>query len=197
VPTNATRWPLSASNYGHRRAHHTCAENHDLSHHLPLSVVDAQRSVLEYRESSQGHEFSDMPSNCYTSMDARFDRLFVSTAALDSLYCGCRWAEGPAYLPPARSLVWSDIPNDRMLRLDECSGAVSVFRQPAGYSNGNTVDRLGRLITCEHGNRRASRTEFDGTVITLADRFDGRRLNSPNDVVVNSDNSIWFTDPTA
>jgi gluconolactonase len=83
-----------------------------------------------------------------------------------------------------------------MLRLDECSRAVSVFRQPVGYSNGNTVDRLGRLITCEHGNRRVSRTEFDGTLITLADRFDGRRLNSPNGVVVKSDNSIWFTDPT-
>jgi len=137
-----------------------------------------------------------MPSNCFRSLDARFDRLVVSTAALDALYGGCRWAEGPAYLPAARSLVWSDIPNDRMLRLDECSGAVSVFRQPAGYSNGNTVDRLGRLITCEHGNRRVSRTEFDGTVITLADRFDGRRLNSPNDVVVKSDHSIWFTDPT-
>ena len=137
-----------------------------------------------------------LPSSCYKSLDARFDRLFVSTAALDALYSGCRWAEGPAYLPAARSLIWSDIPNDRMLRLDECSGAVSVFRQPVGYSNGNTVDRLGRLITCEHGNRRVSRTEFDGTLITLADRFDGRRLNSPNGVFVKSDNSIWFTDPT-
>ena len=137
-----------------------------------------------------------MPSNCFETLDARFDRLFVSTAALDILYSGCRWAEGPAYFPAARSLIWSDIPNDRMLRLDECSGAVSVFRQPAGFSNGNTVDRLGRLVTCEQGNRRISRTEIDGTVVALADQFDGRRLNSPNDVVVKSDNSIWFTDPT-
>lgn len=139
---------------------------------------------------------SRMPSNCFEALDARFDRLFVSTAALDILYSGCRWAEGPAYFPAARSLIWSDIPNDRMLRLDECSGAVSVFRQPAGFSNGNTVDRLGRLVTCEQGNRRISRTEIDGTVVALADQFDGRRLNSPNDVVVKSDNSIWFTDPT-
>jgi gluconolactonase len=133
---------------------------------------------------------------CFEALDDRFSRLFVGTAALDVLYKGCRWAEGPAYFPAARSLIWSDIPNDRMLRLDECSGTVSVFRHPAGHSNGNTVDRQGRLVSCEHGGRRVSRTEFDGTVITLADHHEGRRLNSPNDVVVKSDNSIWFTDPT-
>jgi len=135
-------------------------------------------------------------TSCFEILDERFRRLFVGTAQLDRLHTGCRWAEGPAYLPAARSLVWSDIPNDRMLRLDECSGAVSVFRQPAGHSNGNTVDRSGRLVTCEHGGRRVSRTEFDGRVITLADRYDGKRLNSPNDAVVKSDGSIWFTDPT-
>ncbi|HWK43904.1 MAG TPA: SMP-30/gluconolactonase/LRE family protein [Stellaceae bacterium] len=137
-----------------------------------------------------------MSASCFETLDDRFSRLFVGTAALDTLFTGCRWAEGPAYLPAARSLIWSDIPNDRMLRLDECSGAVSVFRHPAGYSNGNTVDRSGRFVTCEHGGRRVSRTEFDGTVVTLADSHGGRRLNSPNDVVVKSDNSIWFTDPT-
>jgi gluconolactonase len=137
-----------------------------------------------------------MPANCFEVLDERFRRLFVPTAAIDELFTGCRWAEGPAYFPAARSLVWSDIPNDRMLRLDECSGAVSVFRRPAGHSNGNTVDRVGRLITCEHGGRRVSRTEFDGTVSTLADTYQGRRLNSPNDVVVKSDQTIWFTDPT-
>ncbi|MGN8118917.1 SMP-30/gluconolactonase/LRE family protein [Labrys sp. 22185] len=134
--------------------------------------------------------------SCFKILDDRFRRLFVGTAQLDRLYTGCRWAEGPAYFPAARSLVWSDIPNDRMLRLDECSGSVSVFRHPAGHSNGNTVDRQGRLVTCEHGGRRVSRTDIDGRVITLADRHDGKRLNSPNDVVVQSNGDIWFSDPT-
>jgi len=120
----------------------------------------------------------------------------VGNAEVDKLYTGCRWAEGPAYFAAGQYLIWSDIPNNRMLRHDGCSGTVSVFRQPAGNSNGNTVDRQGRLVTCEHGGRRVSRTEVDGSVITLADKHDGKRLNSPNDVVVKSDGSIWFTDPS-
>jgi gluconolactonase len=128
-------------------------------------------------------------------LDRRFARLVNSNARLERLYEGCRWAEGPAYFPAGRYLVWSDIPNDRMLRYDETSGAVSVFRHPAGYSNGNTVDREGRLVTCEHGNRRVSRTEHDGAVTVIADSFEGKRLNSPNDVVVASDGAVWFTDP--
>ncbi len=132
----------------------------------------------------------------YDVLDKRFGRLFNSNARLDTLFTGCRWAEGPAYFAAGRYLVWSDIPNNRMMRFDETDGSVSVFRQPAGNSNGNTIDRQGRLVTCEHGGRRVSRTEFDGTIITLADSFEGKRLNSPNDVVVRSDGSIWFTDPT-
>jgi gluconolactonase len=132
----------------------------------------------------------------FETADPRFRRLHVATARLDTLYSGCRWAEGPAYFPAGRYLVWSDNPNNRMLRYDECSGQVSVFRSPSNYSNGNTVDRSGRLVSCEHGGRRISRTEFDGSVITIADRYDGKRLNSPNDVVVRSDGSIWFSDPT-
>lgn len=123
-------------------------------------------------------------------------RLFVRSARLEKLWSGCRWAEGPAWLPAHRYLVWSDIPNDRMLRFDECDGSVSVFRQPAGNSNGNTVDAQGRLVSCEHGNRRVTRTEADGSITVIADRYQGKRLNSPNDVVVKSDGSIWFTDPT-
>jgi gluconolactonase len=115
---------------------------------------------------------------------------------VERLFTGCRWVEGPAYFPAGRYLVWNDIPNDRMLRWDETSGAVSVFRAPAGYANGNTVDREGRLVTCEQGNRRVTRTEHDGSVTVLADRYRGARLNSPNDVVVRSDASIWFTDPS-
>jgi len=133
----------------------------------------------------------------YQVLDRRFAKLFNGTARLEKLYDGgCRWAEGPAYFPAGRYLVWSDIPNDRMLRWDETSGAVSVFRHPARYSNGNTVDREGRLVTCEHGGRQVTRTEHDGSITTVADRHDGKRLNSPNDVVVKSDGSIWFTDPS-
>jgi gluconolactonase len=130
------------------------------------------------------------------TLDERFNRLVNSNARLEKLYEGCRWAEGPAYFAAGRCLVWSDIPNDRMMRYDETSGAVSVFRHPAGYSNGNTVDRQGRLVTCEHGGRRVSRTEPDGSITVIASHHDGKRLNSPNDVVVRSDGSIWFTDPS-
>ncbi len=127
--------------------------------------------------------------------DERFRRLVIPTARLEKLAEGCRWAEGPAYFPAGRYLVWSDVPNDRMLRYDETSDAVSVFRAPSHYSNGNTVDQRGRLVTCEHGARRVTRTEHDGTITVLASHYQGKRLNSPNDVVVKSDGSIWFTDP--
>ena len=127
------------------------------------------------------------------------DRRFAPVGGdrrLEVLHTGCRWTEGPAYVPAGRYLVFSDIPNDRMLRWDETTGAVGVFRQPAGYANGNTVDRQGRLVSCEHGNRRVTRTEHDGSTVVLAQMWDGRRLNSPNDVVERADGSIWFTDPS-
>ncbi|ACZ91954.1 SMP-30/gluconolactonase/LRE family protein [Streptosporangium roseum] len=136
------------------------------------------------------------------TIEARFETLDDRFKAcrgddrVERLHTGCRWAEGPAYFPAGRFLVWSDIPNDRMLRWDEMTGAVGPFRQPAGYTNGHTVDREGRLVSCEQGNRRVTRTEHDGSVTVIADRWEGRRLNSPNDVVVKSDGSIWFTDPS-
>ncbi|MFD5884795.1 SMP-30/gluconolactonase/LRE family protein [Streptomyces sp. NPDC060334] len=133
----------------------------------------------------------------YEILDDRFrtGRCANGDTRLERLYDDCRWAEGPLYLPAWRQLVWSDIPNDRMLRWDEVTGAVSVFRSPAGHSNGNTLDREGRLITCEQGNRRVTRTEPDGSLTVLADHWDGKRLNSPNDAVVRSDGSVWFSDP--
>ena len=137
-----------------------------------------------------------MAQDDFEVLDDAFRSCVKLSARVERLYEGCRWAEGPAYFPALRSLIWSDIPNDRMLRWDESSGAVSVFRSPAHHSNGNTVDRQGRLVTCEHGARRVTRTEHDGTITVLAERFEGRRFNSPNDVVVKSDGSIWFTDPT-
>jgi gluconolactonase len=141
------------------------------------------------------------PSNRYPDpavvvVDESFNRYRLPLAKVERLATGCRWAEGPVWLGDMRSLLWSDIPNNRMLRWDEESGAVSVFRKPSGYANGNSRDRQGRLITCEHGGRRISRTEPDGRVVTLVDAFENKRLNSPNDIVCKSDGSIWFTDPT-
>jgi gluconolactonase len=136
-----------------------------------------------------------MPETPFEIVDKRFQPLVNGTAKLDKLYEGCRWAEGPAYFPAGRYLIWSDIPNNRILRYDECDGNVSVFRQPSNNTNGHTVDRQGRLISCEHLGRRVSRTEIDGTITVIADRYQGKKLNSPNDVVVKSDGSIWFTDP--
>ncbi|WP_329533715.1 SMP-30/gluconolactonase/LRE family protein [Streptomyces sp. NBC_01450] len=133
----------------------------------------------------------------YEVLDDRFvtGRCTNGDGRLEVLHDGCRWAEGPLYVPAWRQLIWSDIPNDRILRWDEPTGTVGVLRTPAGYVNGNTLDREGRLISCEQGNRRVTRTEHDGSVSVLADRYDGKRLNSPNDAVVRSDGSVWFSDP--
>ena len=137
-----------------------------------------------------------MTESPYEILDDAFRRCVKPAARVERLFEGTRWAEGPAYFPAHRRLVWSDIPNDRMLSWDEFSGQVGVFRSPASHANGNTIDRQGRLVTCEHGARRVTRTEHDGSITVIADRFEGRRFNSPNDVVVKSDDSIWFTDPT-
>lgn len=131
----------------------------------------------------------------YEIHDERFRQLIVASARLEELYGECRWAEGPVWFADLNCLIWSDIPNQRMLRWVP-DGGVSVFRFPSNFVNGNTRDRQGRLISCEHGGRRVVRTEVDGTLTILADRYQGKRLNSPNDVVVRSDGSIWFTDPT-
>ena len=131
----------------------------------------------------------------YEHHDPRFAHLTIGVAHLDRLYDGCRWAEGPVWFADAGHLVWSDIPNQRMLRWTE-GGGVSVFRAPSNFSNGNTRDRMGRLVTCEHGLRRVTRTEPDGSITVLADAYGGKRLNSPNDVVAHSDGSLWFTDPS-
>jgi gluconolactonase len=128
-------------------------------------------------------------------VDPSFARYRVGNAAVERLATGFRWSEGPVWLGDARSLLWSDIPNDRIMRYDEEAGTVSVFRKPSNNANGNTRDRQGRLVTCEHDSRRVTRTEYDGTITVVLDRFDGRPLNSPNDVVVKSDDSLWFTDP--
>jgi gluconolactonase len=129
-------------------------------------------------------------------LDQRFERYVQKTAAIERLAMGLRWAEGPVWFGDGRYLLCSDIPNNRIVKWDEETARLSIFRKPSNYANGNTRDRQGRLITCEHGGRRVTRTEYDGFITVLIDRIEGRRLNSPNDVVVKSDDSIWFTDPT-
>jgi gluconolactonase len=128
------------------------------------------------------------------SLDPRFDRIALGHAAIERIATGCRFTEGPVWFGDTRQLLFSDIPNDRIMRWDEETGAVSAFRKPSHYANGNTRDRQGRLITCEMGSQRLTRTEYDGTITVLADTFDGKRLTGPNDVVVKSDGSIWFSD---
>lgn len=135
------------------------------------------------------------PDPAVESLDPRFDRYRIGNAAVERLCTHMRWAEGPVWFGDLRCLLWSDIPNNRIMRWDEETGSVSVFRYPSNNSNGNARDLKGRLITCEHLTRRVTRTEYDGSITVLMDSYDGKRLNAPNDITVHSDGSIWFTDP--
>jgi len=144
---------------------------------------DWQNSVIRY------------PDPAIKVIDPRFEKYVLGSAALERIYTGARWTEGPVWFGDGRYLLWSDIPNNRILRWVEETGEVSIFRAPSNYSNGHTRDRQGRLVSCEHDTRRVTRTEFDGTITVLMDRFEGKQLNAPNDVVVHPDGHIWFTDP--
>jgi gluconolactonase len=135
------------------------------------------------------------PDPAVRVLDPRFDRCRLHNAAVERIATGYRWVEGPVWFGDHRCLVWSDIPGNRMLRWDEATGVVTPFRSPADFANGHTRDRQGRLVSCEHLTRRVTRTEHDGSITVLIDRFDGKPLNAPNDVVVASDGSVWFTDP--
>lgn len=136
-----------------------------------------------------------MSDELYEHLDPRFRALTIPNTQLERLYDKCRWAEGPVWFNDGGYLLWSDIPNERILRWIPEHG-VSVFRANSNFANGNTRDLQGRLVTCEHGTRRVTRTEADGSITVLADQFQGKRLNSPNDVVVHRDGGVWFTDPT-
>ncbi|WP_376099007.1 SMP-30/gluconolactonase/LRE family protein [Roseomonas sp. CCTCC AB2023176] len=135
------------------------------------------------------------PDERWRDLDPSFARYRPMNAPVMKLFGGAMWSEGPVWFGDHRCLLWSDIPNNRILRWDEETGATTVFRKPSNFANGNTRDREARLITCEHGGRRVTRTEYDGSITVIADSFQGKRLNSPNDVVVKSDGTIWFTDP--
>lgn len=135
------------------------------------------------------------PDPAVEVIDPRFAKYAVGNAAVERLYTGARWAEGPVWFGDGRYLLFSDIPNNRMLRWLEDTGEVTVFRSPSNYSNGNYRDHQGRLLTCEHDTRRLTRTEHDGTITVLMDQFQGKKLNAPNDLAVHSDGAIWFTDP--
>lgn len=136
-----------------------------------------------------------LPGPAFAVIDSRFGSCVVPGARIERIWTGGGWVEGPAWLPDSRTLVWSDIPSNRMMSWSEPTGEVGIFRQASNGGNGNTVDRQGRLITCEQYTRRITRTERDGAITVLVDRFEGRRFNAPNDIVVKSDGSVWFTDP--
>lgn len=135
------------------------------------------------------------PDPAVRIIDSSFAKYRLPLAKVEKIASGMRWSEGPVWFGDGRYLLWSDIPNNRLMKWDEETGAVSEYRKPSNNSNGNTRDRQGRLLTCEHGVRRVTRTEYDGEITVIADSYDGKRLNSPNDVVCKSDGSIWFTDP--
>ena len=135
------------------------------------------------------------PDPRIVALDDSFRGYMLSSAKVEQIATGCRWAEGPVWFGDSRVLLWSDIPNNAIMRWDEITGETSVFRQPSNFANGHARDRQGRLISCEHDTRRITRTEYDGTITVLADGFEGKPFNSPNDIVVKSDGTIWFTDP--
>jgi gluconolactonase len=135
------------------------------------------------------------PDPAVEVVDPRFAKYQIISAAVERLFTGARWAEGPVWIGDGGYLLFSDIPNNRMLRWLEETGEVTVFRSPSNYSNGNCRDREGRLLTCEHDTRRVTRTEHDGAISVLMDSFQGKKLNAPNDLVVHSDGAIWFSDP--
>jgi gluconolactonase len=135
-----------------------------------------------------------LPDPAVRILDPSFTKYRVTLASVEQLFTGCRWAEGPVWFGDQRTLIWSDVSNNRLLRWSEVTGEVDAFRAPSGYSNGNTRDHQGRLVTCEQLDRRITRTEYDGSITVLADQFEGKRLNSPNDITVGPDGAIWFSD---
>ena len=157
-----------------------------------LAAAAAPRAVAQ---SAPWNPSQRYPDPLVRVIDPSFNRYRLGLAKVERIASGMRWTEGPVWFGDGRYLLWSDIPNNRIVKWEEETGAVSVFRKPSNNGNGNTRDRQGRLLTCEHDSRRVTRTEYDGSITVIADKFDGKPLNSPNDIVCKSDGSIWFTDP--
>jgi gluconolactonase len=158
----------------------------------------ATAMALPTRAGAQSFEFKPnqrYPDASVEILDPSFARHRIFSSSVEQLASGMRWAEGPVWFGDGRYVLVSDIPNNRIMRYDEANGGWGVFRQPSNFANGNARDRQGRLLSCEHLTRRVTRTEYDGKITVLADGFDGKRFNSPNDIVCKSDGSIWFTDP--
>jgi gluconolactonase len=156
-----------------------------------LTVAAAPTAFAAWEENAR------YPEPRVQILDPSFARYRVVQASVERLYTGTRWSEGPVWMGDWRCLLWSDVPGNRIMRWDEATGRTSVYRSPSNNSNGLARDRQGRLVTCEHNGRRITRTEHDGSITVLMDKFDGKPLNSPNDVIVKSDDTIWFSDPSA
>jgi gluconolactonase len=178
---------------------------------MPKETINARRGFLKTAAGSGlavlggavgAQSFDFKPNQRYPDpsvqiLDLGFAKYRIYSSTIEQVGTGMRWAEGPVYFPEGRYLLVSDIPNNRIMKYDEVKGTFTVFRDNANYANGNTRDRQGRLVTCEHSVvRRVTRTETNGRITVLADSFEGKRLNAPNDIVVKSDDTIWFTDPT-
>jgi gluconolactonase len=165
---------------------------------LTSSLTAAAAAVVsaQTQRDWSGRQPVRYPDPDIVSVDPSFEKYRVGNAAIERVHTGARWAEGPAWNAQGNFLVWSDIPNNRQYRRVEEDGHVSVYRDPAGYSNGNTFDFEGRQLSCQHGNRRVVRYEHDGSIMVIADKYQGKPLNSPNDIIVHPDGGIWFTDPT-
>src|SRR5438552_10934964 len=166
---------------------------------LAAAGATAASTLLSRAAGAQSFPFSPnqrYPDPAVQILDPAFAKYRLYSSTIEQVATGMRWAEGPAYFPEGGYLLFSDIPNNRIMKFDEKTGQTTVFRNPSNYANGNARDRQGRLVTCEHSvTRRITRTEKDGKVTVLADKFEGKRLNAPNDIVVKSDDSNWFTDP--
>lgn len=163
---------------------------------LAPAVMAQQINPVPAPRDWSGNTPLQYPEPDVLSLDPRFDKYIVTNTPMQRLYTGAFWSEGPAWNGVGRYLVWSDIPNNRQMRWTEEDGKVSVFRNPSNYSNGNTFDFEGRQLSCEHAGRRVVRYEYNGTTTVIADHFQGKKFNSPNDIVVHPDGGIWFTDPT-
>ena len=161
-----------------------------------LPWLEAIRPLTAWADiSTKEGPITRYPDPSVEVIDSRFAQYKIGNAVIERLWTGSRWAEGPVWFGDGGYLLWSDIPNNQILKWQEATGLVSVYRKPANYTNGHTRDRQGRLVSCEHGTRRVTRTEYDGTITVLIDNFEGKRFNAPNDAAVHPDGHIWFTDP--